>query len=113
VVIGVPIGAVRRCQQFLYNGRIRRRLDGGNLGRRDRGRADSLVEEAAGGSTVTLRGDEHVDDLPELVDRPVDIAPLARDLHGGLLSSCQQSPTACRPGRAASASRRVKRSSHR
>jgi hypothetical protein len=66
VVVGVPIGAVpRRCQQLPHNRRIRQRLVGDNLGRRDLGRADSLLDEAAGGSTVTLPGDEHVDDLPE------------------------------------------------
>jgi hypothetical protein len=30
---------------------------------------------------VSLRGDEHVDDLSELVDGSVDVAPLAGDLH--------------------------------
>jgi len=30
-------------------------------------------------------GDEHVDDLPELVDRSVHVAPSAGDLHIGLV----------------------------
>jgi hypothetical protein len=30
-------------------------------------------------------GDEHVDDLAELVDRAVDVAPPAGDLHVGLI----------------------------
>src|SRR5215207_1427474 len=34
---------------------------------------------------VAPRGDEDVDDLRELVDGPVDIAPLAGDLHIGLV----------------------------
>jgi hypothetical protein len=34
---------------------------------------------------VAPRGDEHVDDLAELVDRPVHIAPPPGDLHIGLV----------------------------
>jgi hypothetical protein len=34
---------------------------------------------------VASRRNVHVDDLPELVDRPVDIAPAASDLHIGLV----------------------------
>jgi hypothetical protein len=30
---------------------------------------------------VTPRGDEHIDDLTELVDRSIDVAPLSRHLH--------------------------------
>jgi hypothetical protein len=36
-------------------------------------------------SDVALPGDEHVNDLAELVDRPVHIPPLAGDLHIGLV----------------------------
>jgi hypothetical protein len=35
--------------------------------------------------TSRRRGDEYVDDLAELVDRPVHVAPLAGDLHIGLV----------------------------
>ena len=42
-------------------------------------------EEPAGGRGISPSGDEHVDDLAELVDRAVDVAPLAGDLHIGLV----------------------------
>src|SRR4051812_21100161 len=32
-------------------------------------------EEAPSRATISPRGHKHVDDLPELVDRPVDVAP--------------------------------------
>jgi hypothetical protein len=54
-------------------------------GRHDFGRADRLLEEPAGRFGVPPAGDEQVDDLPELVDRPVHVAPLAGDLHVGLV----------------------------
>ena len=38
-----------------------------------------------GGLGVPARGDKHVDDLPELVDRAVHVAPPAGDLHIGLV----------------------------
>jgi hypothetical protein len=34
---------------------------------------------------ITPRGDEHVDDLAELIDRTVHIPPLPSDLHVGLV----------------------------
>jgi hypothetical protein len=48
------------------------------------GRAERLHEEPTGGFGVPARGDKHVDDLPELVDRSVDIAPLPSHPHIGL-----------------------------
>ena len=56
---------------------------GGNLDRRDPGRADGPFEEPAGSVPVASCGDEYVDDLPELVDRPVAVAPAPGDLHVG------------------------------
>jgi hypothetical protein len=38
-----------------------------------------------GCSRVTSGGDEHVDDLPELVDTAVQVPPPAGDLHIGLV----------------------------
>jgi len=38
-----------------------------------------------GGLGVSARGDEHVDDLAELVDRAVHVAPLPCDLQVGLI----------------------------
>jgi hypothetical protein len=56
-----------------------------NLSRRDLRRTDRLFEEAMGCLGVAPRGDIDVDDLPELVDGAVDIAPLTGDLHIGLV----------------------------
>jgi hypothetical protein len=42
-------------------------------------------KKAAGCLGVALWGDEHVDDLAELVDRAVDVAPPTGDLHVGLV----------------------------
>jgi hypothetical protein len=44
-----------------------------------------MLEEPARRPGVTLPGDEHVDDLPELVNRAVDVPPPAGDLHVGLV----------------------------
>jgi hypothetical protein len=49
------------------------------------GRVDRSLEEPLGCLGVALWGDEDVDDLPELVDGAVDVAPLAGDLHIGLV----------------------------
>jgi hypothetical protein len=38
-----------------------------------------------GGRGVSLPGDEDVDDLPELIDRTVDVPPPTGDLHIGLV----------------------------
>jgi len=58
---------------------------GHDFTRPDVGCADSPLEEPASCSAVAPRGDEHVNDLPELVDGAVDIAPLAGDLQVGLV----------------------------
>jgi hypothetical protein len=39
-----------------------------------------------GGAHIATRGDEHVDDLACLVDRAVDVAPSASDLHVGFVN---------------------------
>jgi hypothetical protein len=44
-----------------------------------------LLEEPPGGLGVPTRGDEHVDDLPELVDGAVDLAPVPSHVHIGLV----------------------------
>jgi hypothetical protein len=46
---------------------------------------DGALEEPAGGLRVPACRDEHVDDLAELVDRAVHVAPLPSDLHIGLI----------------------------
>ena len=42
-------------------------------------------ENRRGCGGVATWGDEHVDDLSELVDRSVDVAPLSSHLHIGLV----------------------------
>ena len=80
--VGVLVGAMPcRGQQLLQHRRVHRRLIGDDLNRRDLGRADGPLEEAAGSPPVTLDGEEDIDDLAELVDGAVDIAPPASDLH--------------------------------
>jgi hypothetical protein len=85
-VVGVPIGAVpRRRQQLLQDDRIGRCLVGHHLdGRHVRG-PDGALKETSSGRRVAPWGDEHIDELPELVDRAVDVAPPAGDLHVGLV----------------------------
>jgi hypothetical protein len=113
MVVGVPVGAMQRCwQHLLQYHRVGGRLISSDLAGPDPGRADDLLEEPAGGLGVPPRSDEHVDDLAELVDRAVDVAPAPGDLHIRLVD-LPAIPTRCRHGRAASASSGVKRSTHR
>ncbi len=48
-------------------------------------RADRIGEECRRSSQITLRGHEHVDDLPVLVNGPIDVPPGPGDLHVGLI----------------------------
>jgi hypothetical protein len=81
LVVGIPVGAMPdRRQQLLDHRRVHRRVVGDHLDWRDPDCADGALEEPAGRGRVPPGGHEHVDDLPELVDRPVDIAPQAGDL---------------------------------
>jgi hypothetical protein len=47
--------------------------------------AQSAGEEPAGGDGVPLLGQQHVDDLPVLVDGPVQVSPPAGDFDVGLI----------------------------
>jgi hypothetical protein len=86
LVVGIPVGAMPdRRQQLLKHRRVHRRVVGDHLNWRDPHCADGALEEPAGRCRVPPRGHEHVDDLPELVDRAVDIAPPAGDLDIGLV----------------------------
>ena len=77
-VVGVSVVAMPgRRQQLLKHRWICRRPIGSDLDGCDLGRADHAFEEPVGSLGVSARRDEHVDDLPELVDRTEDIAPLA------------------------------------
>ena len=46
---------------------------------------EGVGEGPAGGRQIPIGGDHHVDDLPKLVDRPVQINPLAGDFDVGLV----------------------------
>jgi hypothetical protein len=70
--------------QFVENPQVWCGLVGGHLD----GRllvAESAEEESAGRRGVALSGQQHVDDLPELVDRPIQVPPPAGHLHMGLI----------------------------
>src|SRR5947209_4348272 len=55
--------------------RVHRRLVSNDLHRDDLRGGQSPGEETPGRTTISPHGHIHVDDLPELVDCPVDIAP--------------------------------------
>jgi hypothetical protein len=79
-VVGVLVGSMPCCrQQLLQHRRIGRCLVSDDLHRCDPRRADGPFEEPARRRRVASRRDEHVDDLPELIDRPIHIAPPASD----------------------------------
>jgi hypothetical protein len=74
-----------RGQQFLQHDWVGGGLVGDDLDRGDLRRAERPLEEPAGSGRVAPWGDEHVDDLPCLVDGSVGLAPAAGDLHMGLV----------------------------
>src|SRR5829696_1023966 len=81
-VVAIPIGAVPGGRhQLLQHRRVHRRLIGGDLDGHNLGHSDRPLKEAASCHDIPSPGDEDVDDLPELIDRAVHIAPLTRDLH--------------------------------
>jgi hypothetical protein len=87
-VVGVPVGAVpARREQLVQHDRKGGRLVGDDLHGRDLGLAGGLLEEPPGGGGITTRGDDHGNDLAELVDRVGDIPPLPSDLHVGLIDA--------------------------
>jgi hypothetical protein len=76
VVVAIPVSAMlSRWQQRAQHGRVHRRGVGDDLHRRRLRGADGVLEEPAGRRGIPSHGDEDVDDLPELVDRPVRVAP--------------------------------------
>ena len=84
-IIGVLLGHVGRGRnQFVDHPQVRAGPVGGHLDRRRPLRQRS-GEEPAGGRGVPLLGEHDVDDLPVLVDRPVQIPPPASDPHVGLI----------------------------
>ena len=65
--------------------RVDRRLVGDDLDRGERGGGQRLAEESAGGCQIPLLGDQHVDDMPELVDRAVQVDRPPSDLDVGFV----------------------------
>jgi hypothetical protein len=84
-VVGVLLGAMPRRQQLLQDHQGRSAPDRHHLARHRPGRADGPLEESTGRPEIPRWRDEDVDDLPELIDRTVNLAPGAGDLHIGLI----------------------------
>jgi hypothetical protein len=74
-----------RWQQRLQHRWVHRRPVGCDLDWPDSCGADGLLKEPTGGVSVSSGGEEHVDHLAELVDRPIHITPAPGDLHIGLV----------------------------
>src|SRR5829696_3709639 len=72
-------------KQLLEHRRVHRRLIGGYLAGCDLGGANRPLEEPAGCPHVPPGSDEHVNNLPELVDRSIHVAPLSGNLHVGFV----------------------------
>jgi hypothetical protein len=84
-VVAVLLRDVRSSRdQVVDDSQIRPGLIGRHLDRR-RSVAKSAGEESAGGGGVSLLRQQHVDDLPVLVHRPVQVPPAAGDLDIGLV----------------------------
>jgi hypothetical protein len=76
-VVGTLVGTTPcRGQQRLQHRRVRRGPIGCDLDWSNSCSAGGLLEEPLGGVSVSSGGHEHVDDLAELVDRAVHVAPL-------------------------------------
>jgi hypothetical protein len=83
----VPVlldGVQGRGDQLVEDPRVDRRAVGRDLDR-DRARSQRPGEEAPRGRQVTPHGQQDIDDLAMLIDRPVEIDPLAGDLQVGLI----------------------------
>jgi hypothetical protein len=112
-VIGALLGMVPGARgQLIKDPRVHRRFIGDDLDRGNRGGVQRLGEESVGSRQVPLLGHQNIDDLAELVDRPVQVDPPAADLYVGFVDkpaiSCNVPA-----GRAASISSGVNRCTHR
>jgi hypothetical protein len=67
-----------RGQQLIEHSRIRRSPVGAHLGR-SWTVIEGMGEESASGREIPVLRDEDVDDLPELVDRAVEVDPPSGD----------------------------------
>jgi hypothetical protein len=83
--VGLLRCANPRREQLLEHDRVGRCSVGDDLQRRDLRRADGLVEEPVSRHSVTPRGDQHINDLPELVDRSVHVPPSPGNFRVGLV----------------------------
>ena len=86
-VVGVLLDVVPgRGEEFVEYGGVDRGRVGDHLAGRDLQHPERPSEELPGRVGVTPHGDQDVDDLPVLVDGPVDVAPDSVDLHVGLVA---------------------------
>jgi hypothetical protein len=86
LVVCVPFDVVPRGRdQLVKHRRVDRCGVGDHLNGDDLRCHQRPFEESARRLTVAPRRDKHVDDLPVLVHRPVDVAPDAVDLHIGFV----------------------------
>jgi 2'-5' RNA ligase len=75
-IVRMPFNVMpRRRDQLLHHGRVDRGGVGHDLARRHLQHGQRSLEEPAGRGRIAFRRDEHVDDLPVLVDGPVHIPP--------------------------------------
>jgi len=109
-VVRVPLSSMQgRGNQLIEDPRAGRGAAGRCLGR-DRAGAQRAGGEAPGGAPVTPGRQRHIDDLPVLVNRPVEIGPMPGDLDIGLTG---EPAGAWRQGRATSMNSGVNRCTHR
>ncbi len=98
-------------QQLVEHPRVRPGPVDAHLDRRG-GAGERPGEEPSGRLLVPVRRHQHVDDLAELVDRPVQVTPPTTHLHVRLVDN-HRSPGLCWQGRAASMNSGVKRTTQR
>jgi hypothetical protein len=86
-VVRVPLNVMpRRRHQLLEHPRVDGCGIGDHLGRPDLQRGQRTLEEPASSPAVATGRHVHVDDLPVLVDGPIDIAPHAADFDVGFVN---------------------------
>jgi hypothetical protein len=85
-VVGILLDVVP-CgrEQLVEHGRVDRGGVGDHLGRCHRQHGQRSPEEPASGVRVPADRNQHVDDLPVLVDGPVHVPPDTVDLHVRLI----------------------------